>query len=307
MAPNELTSPRRDRLLHLADRVRYRPGLRYVVPLTKALVKYRGKRRAHLLEAEFLALGTHRDYAVADAPDRAHYVVLTSDQSVGRFIYSWGTYERNQLERAVERAHVALGKTIIDVGANLGTASISGLRAGWFDQALAIEADPDNARLIRANIALNGLDDVMTCLPVACGAESGTARFAVDPARRGNSRVALNGQIEVPMQSLAEICAHQGLTVDDIGLIWVDVEGFEEQVIQGAGDLFTRVPWVLEIRSVLVDVAPLARLLQGRRVLVLSEHDQPSNRELSSTELADIITGRVRDVALDVLVLPLGS
>ena len=254
-----------------------------------------------------MALGTHRSYVVGDGPDGGHYVIMTKDQSVGRFIYSWGSYERNQLQRAVERAGVVPGLVMLDIGANLATASISGLLAGWFDRAIAVEADPDNARLIRANIALNGLEQKMTCLAVAAGSGEGVVRFAVDERRRGNSRVSEDGGIEVPVRSVVDIAAEAGLTPEQIGLIWVDVEGFEEQVVRGAGEFFEKVPWVLELRSALCDLSGLASCLVGRRVLVLSEHEMAVDRELSEGEIAAIVRGELDNVALDILVMPKDS
>ena len=298
----------RGQLMRGADKVRYRKGLRYVVPLAKALVGYRGSRKSHLLEAEFLGLGSHRDFVVGEGVDGAHYVIMTSDQSVGRFIYAWGSYERNQLRRAVERGAIAPGSLMLDVGANLGTASISGLVSGWFDRAIAIEADPENARLIRTNVALNNLDEKMSVISAAAGRAAGTVSFAVDTMRRGNSKVSSDGQgISVPVVSLAGVLADRGIDPGEVGLVWVDVEGFEAEVIAGAGELWEKASWVLELRSETADLQEIGRLLKGRRVLVLTEHERPADRKLSTAEIEAMATGRAGEIGYDVLVLPLGS
>ena len=59
----------RNWLLLRAESVRYRAGVRYLVPLAKFVVKYRGERRAHLLELEYIFVSGHRTNAVAEAPE----------------------------------------------------------------------------------------------------------------------------------------------------------------------------------------------------------------------------------------------
>ena len=301
---------RQTRLRLLADRFRHVKGVRYVVPLSKAVIGYRGRRREHLLEAEFLALGTHRTFCVADATDGASYVVASEDQSVGRFMYSWGSYERGQLERAVRVANVPSDLVILDVGANLGTACISGLLAGWFSSAVAIDADELNVRLIKANAALNDLDEKLRVVHAAAGPSDAVATFAIDNIRRGNSKVVSSSElsgnvVEVPMRTLTSLMNEHGLVASDIGLVWVDVEGFESRVIAGAKDLFEQVPWVLEMRGVNDDVVEVARALSGRDVVVLTEHEVSTNRKLEQREIEAIMRRTVDDVCLDVLVLPI--
>jgi len=294
----------RDVLLRGADKLRFRPGLRYLVPLSKAAVGYRGKRKPHLLEAEFMAIGGHRDYAVAEGPDGGRYVVMTSDQGLGRIVYAWGVYERDQLERAVRKAGVLPGKKLIDVGSNVGTAAISGVISGWFDGAVTVEADPGNARMVRTNVALNGLDGCITCFSCAAGAATGEVSFVSEPVRRGMSRVSKEGNIRVAVRRVDDMLAEAGVSNSDVGLMWVDTEGFEAEVIAGAGELFETVPWVLEMRGVFDTTAEVAGLLRGREVWVISEFDRPADRRLREEELEAIQRGAYGEISLDLLLMP---
>jgi len=291
-------------LLLRAETVRYHKTLRLLIPLAKLVTRYRGVFRPHLLELEYLLVGTHRTNVVANAPDGARYVMTTTDQGLSRSVYAWGSYERGQLLRAVERAHVSPDSIMLDLGSNIGTAAISGVVSGWFAGAVCVEAEPETARLMRTNIVLNGLDARMTGLWGAVGAGTGELRFHVDPERRGMSRVTADGEIVVPVRPVTDILDELHIDPARVGLVWVDVEGQECAVIEGAGDLWNSAPWVLEMRSVLGDLASLAMKFRDREVLVLTENDLPSNRTLSVKEIDDIINHRVTEICLDVLVLP---
>src|SRR5262245_2250230 len=57
------------------------------------------------------------------------------------------------LDRAVEtirRSSAVGGGLLVDVGANIGTTTIPAVTTCGFEAAVAIEPDPDNARLLRA-------------------------------------------------------------------------------------------------------------------------------------------------------------
>ena len=46
---------------------------------------------------------------------------------------------------------------MVDVGANIGPICIPAVTRGYVQQAVAVEPNPDNCRLLRVNVALNGL------------------------------------------------------------------------------------------------------------------------------------------------------
>ena len=79
---------------------------------------------------------------------------------------------------ATAREHGASpGSTFVDVGAHIGTTTVSALAHHGFERGVAIEPDPDNLRLLRANVALNGLDERATVVAAAVSDAPGTASF----------------------------------------------------------------------------------------------------------------------------------
>jgi FkbM family methyltransferase len=62
---------------------------------------------------------------------------------------------------------------IVDVGAHVGMATLVLLDQLPDGEVIAIEAHPDSARLLKANISINGLNDQVTAVAVAAGVSGG--------------------------------------------------------------------------------------------------------------------------------------
>lgn len=77
---------------------------------------------------------------------------------------------------------------VVDIGANIGTTSLAAVEFGA-DRVIALEPELRNFRLLRANVALNGLEERVTTFNVAIGATRGTATLHVSPRNSGDHRV----------------------------------------------------------------------------------------------------------------------
>ncbi|HLX05379.1 MAG TPA: FkbM family methyltransferase, partial [Candidatus Binatus sp.] len=127
-------------------------------------------------------------------------------------------------------------------------------RVGAAGHVTAFEPDPESVSALEANISVNGWQDRVTVIRAAVGQSIGEVRFA--SARGQESRIETrqdtrDGVITVPMVTLD--AAFAGRRID---LIKIDVEGFEQQVLQGARTILTderRRP-----RAILVEVHPFA-------------------------------------------------
>lgn len=126
----------------------------------------------------------------------------------------------------------------IDVGANLGTHTLYALQEAGFQQAIAIEPDPRNLPLLRANLALNGVDGRASVLPFAVAAGQGWVEFYQSAINWGDNRTSPVDEegwtsLKVATKSLDRIVQDAGF--DPAGLtIWIDVQGAEYDVLQGA-------------------------------------------------------------------------
>jgi FkbM family methyltransferase len=197
------------------------------------------------------------------------YVVKAADQYLGRDVFVTGEFEFHKFGQALrlvaEHRDGWQPKVLINVGANIGTICIPAVARGLVESALAIEAEPDNTRLLRANIALNGLDDRITAVGAAAGAEDGktlTLELACD--NFGDHRVRVSDApgefgeagrevISVPSSTIDTLAA--GLPLDDT-FLWMDVQGFEGFVLAGAKSILAKKqPLVLEFGPYYMDRA----------------------------------------------------
>ena len=117
----------------------------------------------------------------------------------------------------------------LDVGANIGSYTILAARV-CKARTIAFEPDPDAARVLRRNIAINHLNGLACVRETALGGAHGEIAFTVglDTMNRVARREDEATQV-VPIRRLDDIPDAAAPT-----LIKMDVEGFEEQVLSGA-------------------------------------------------------------------------
>jgi FkbM family methyltransferase len=231
------------------------------------------------------------------------FLVSTADAAAGeRFFKTRSSSEFVVLRHACQR--VEPRGVFVDIGANIGTTTLPALR--YYERVLAAEAEPRNAALLRANTALNGLDDRVTIRETACSSSSGQVQLRLS-AKHGGHAVGLakpgGKTLLVDAVTLDELIEDAGLGPADIGLVWMDVGGHEEDVLRGGTSLLkARVPLVVEIRA---RTAPaVEKLLTGRysRAVDLREES-----ELPLAVLADYLRRLARHGGrkfTDILLLP---
>lgn len=168
------------------------------------------------------------------------YLVSLRDSVISRYLLTDGEWEFDHFEQALmmlEWNHVDL---LIDVGANIGTVCIPALRRGLAGRAVAVEPDTTNVTLLRANALINGVSDRLQVHDVAAAASSAELRLALDTefSNFGDHQiVSAAGEvlrtITVPVRGEC-VDALVGAELGTRTLMWVDVQGYEGEVLAGA-------------------------------------------------------------------------
>ncbi|MGH8208188.1 MAG: FkbM family methyltransferase [Steroidobacteraceae bacterium] len=122
------------------------------------------------------------------------------------------------------------GSRIVFVGAHLGALLVPLATHSGCRRVVAFEPAPHNYRLLKMNLALNGLTATIVHRQ-AIGASEGSVRFTENPINTGNSRVSQVGEVVVPMTTL-DVALQPEWTGTD--LIVLDTEGFEVHAMRGA-------------------------------------------------------------------------
>jgi FkbM family methyltransferase len=131
---------------------------------------------------------------------------------------------------------------VVDVGANIGMFSVWASRyLATTGRIIALEPHPAAYRLLRRN--LSRVLCAAQSLNVACGAAEQTLPLYFSPDRLTVASLERTAgqaleQIDVPVRRLDDVLAD--MSVERIGLLKIDVEGWEPQVLDGAEDSLRR-------------------------------------------------------------------
>lgn len=232
-----------------------------------ALDRWRRELRRRVLEPVLVGRRSFRETVLNAIGARGHLIycrdgdlgffVDPADRAIGGTLMWQGAWQRAELERAVailsDAGRLPPQAVFVDVGANIGTQTVYALKTGRFSRAIAFEPEPRNAELLAMNVAVNGMAERVTIVTKAIGDATGTAVLHIHPRNKGQHALGANlshdGQDSVPVDvvRLDEALAQAGVAPEQVGLVWIDVEGHEPQAVRGLGRyLDAAVPLALE-------------------------------------------------------------
>jgi len=203
-------------------------------------------------------LGVLTPFASSGDSDMPFLFSTADTGAVSRQLFSTGGHDEAGMQWSLDRlGHPEQGKTVIEVGANIGTTTVPFLGRHGAAKVIAFEPEPRNFRLLRCNLILNGVEDRVQAHQVAISDCDTSITLELAPENLGGHQVrveesAVPEQLDESDWETISVPAFQLDTVlpevlDDIGLVWVDTQGHEAQVLAGATRLLSqRVPWVVE-------------------------------------------------------------
>lgn len=140
----------------------------------------------------------------------------------------------------------------LDIGANIGTTSIyinkvicPGIRT------IAFEPESDNFRTLEENARLNGCSN-FEAVNLALSDCSSHKTLMINETNRGGSSLEAGNEggttQTVSTVPLADFLSSRSIRAESIGFIWLDTEGHEPQVIEGAMEVLKkkRIPLFME-------------------------------------------------------------
>lgn len=171
---------------------------------------------------------------------------LKRDVFITRSLEVYGEYCPD--EWALLKQVIKPGMTVIEVGANIGSHSVDMAKACAPGPFYAFEPQPRVFQILCANLALNNVANALA-YPEGCGEAEGEAVVPrVDYSNTGNfGGVALRGAEAAGLR--VRIRTLDSLNLPTCGLIKIDVEGFEPQVLRGARNLIARCRPVLYVEN----------------------------------------------------------
>ncbi len=173
---------------------------------------------------------------------------IDTNSMIERDIYLFGNYEPESIEAIdtlIQKGIASRDQTFLDIGANIGIFSLA--CAEKFKKVVAIEANPIVYKRLLANIELNHFDNIEPH-NIAAGSESKKADFCYPILSNENHGVGgfseeymLNAGIKYEKKEI-KVCRIDKILGNEkanIGLIKIDVEGYELPALQGLEEIIS--------------------------------------------------------------------
>lgn len=266
----------------------------------------------------FLSAGRHHRHVVAEMAG-LEVMVPTSDRTIARSVYCSGDWDPLLVGTAFDAlrgfGQAVDGTVLLEVGANFGVYSLPAVAAFGFARAVAYEPDPAAFALLEHNIERNALGDRVTAYHAALSAQPGELTLSLGTGNAGDNRIVDGGEnvrrttVRVPARTFDDEVVAGRIPLADLGLVWLDVQGHEGEVLAGARTLLeSNVPIVLEYSTGMLDDSARERLddMIATHFDVIVDLGWCSLTNRLRYQPADVIrglAGRRRNVETDLLLL----
>ena len=242
------------------------PEISILLAARGAVDRYRRSLRQRMLAPILLGIRSFREVVLNALAERGHLIycrlpegnffIDPSDRVIGSWLMWHQGWQREELDQAIgfltKARPLPKDAVFVDAGANIGTHTVYAMRTGHFARAVAFEPEPRNAELLMMNMAANGLASKVIVLAKALGAHEGQTVLHLHPRNKGAHAIGSNPSADgtqwasVPLTRLDGALSALSIDPARIGLIWIDVEGSEFDLLRGLGDLVGQVPLVIE-------------------------------------------------------------
>jgi FkbM family methyltransferase len=160
-------------------------------------------------------------------------------------VFALATYDTDGIDWAA-------AANIVDVGANVGAATIWMARRAPAARIVAVEPSPEALASLRGNVKANGLEDRVTVVGCALGAVAGTALLATGGTTVSQGvKVATGPSVPVAVKNLASVMESADMVTVDV--IKMDCEGAEYEIIRSMGSEL-----LLRVKAVVGEYHPLS-------------------------------------------------
>ncbi|WP_294016424.1 FkbM family methyltransferase [Sphingomonas sp.] len=163
---------------------------------------------------------------------------------VERQAYLFGGYERDEIAAFLSRIPANRRRTILDIGANVGTHTLQFSRA--FDAVHSFEPNPLVFGRLQRNLSLNAATNVVPH-HLGLGTEPGSFQlYSPAGGNGGLGTLVTTDQYDAPLEAVATVQVEQGdallarLNVGPVDAIKCDVQGFEISVLEGLQETIRR-------------------------------------------------------------------
>jgi FkbM family methyltransferase len=173
----------------------------------------------------------------------------------GRFSHRILTRGWLPLAEVLQARELAVGTAMIDLGANIGTTSITRVVLGDFQVVYAAEPEPNNYSCLVQNVVANDLRGFVLPDRLAIGSYDGDAFLKLSNSSIGGHELAKDPKDDpgrrfvcVPCRTLDSWVAGLGIDLDMVTFVKCDAQGWEGHILRGATEVLRHrhIAWQIE-------------------------------------------------------------
>jgi len=163
---------------------------------------------------------------------------------VDRQVYLFGGYEAAFIQRFIAAIPIDRRRTILDIGANVGTHSLAFARV--FKTVHAFEPNPMLWDQLERNMGLNGLANVRLHKIGLADRDTELTLHLIDKPNFGLGTFSTIEQYDLPLRPVAKCTVRHGASylaqigAERVDAVKIDVQGFEPEVLRGLRDVLRR-------------------------------------------------------------------
>ena len=190
--------------------------------------------------------------------NKEKFLLFTHDQVISKECFTNDNFEYEKFQKVINflKKDYRITK-LYDIGANIGVTCIPAVNRGLVKQAIAVEPESENFKLLKLNINLNNLEDKIETFNYALSSENNKLlNLELSNAFSGRHRIRLPDRKKgIHGEEKNEVKSVMSKTFDSLfpninpkeDLIWIDAQGFEPNILSGADKLIiSGAPIVIE-------------------------------------------------------------
>jgi len=180
--------------------------------------------------------------------DDFNWIIQAGDVAILPSIISNGAFSAEELDTFFSLSKEYFGETkgvFLDIGANIGTTSLAATKNPRVSEVIAVEPSSDSYARLQCNIFLNKLHKKIHAVNAAASDSAGSANVVISAVAPGDNRVRTD--VQCPQNANTEKITTvtiddliSGRDTSDFAFMWVDVQGYEYFVLNGAKNLIAK-------------------------------------------------------------------
>jgi len=206
------------------------------------------KSKNYFIKGIFFDAQKYRsEYVIIKNKFNEKFILFTNDDVISKEMYLKEEFDLNKLIKTLKFLNKKKKiENLYDIGANLGVICIPAVKRGLIKKAFAVEPELRNFELLKTNVALNNLENKISIYNYALSNQDDQEiEMELAEDNSGDHRIKNQVKFNIHNEENRKIVKVKTKKFDTLfketkqnnDLIWIDTQGYEPLILQGAKKL----------------------------------------------------------------------